>query len=69
MNTHEEYKTQLTAELQTITKELETIATYSEETGDWVAIPEGGGQSEMPMKMLPLTPMKSGPIAGHSCLS
>ena len=38
-NTH--FKTTLEAEFAELTKELETIATYNPETGDWVAIPVG----------------------------
>ncbi len=36
---HEELKAQLETELDKITAELETIASYNNETGDWVAIP------------------------------
>lgn len=38
--THDELKLQLTAELKTVTEELESIATQNPESGDWVATPE-----------------------------
>ena len=40
--THEELKHRLEAELETVTTELNSIATQNPATGDWVAIPEEG---------------------------
>ena len=41
MSAHEPYKTTLESALVTIEKELETIATKDNVTGDWVAVPDG----------------------------
>ncbi len=40
------YKEELQAQLKTITNDLETIAEYNEQTGDWVAKPEGAEVAE-----------------------
>lgn len=41
-----QYKKELEALLTTITTDLETIAVYNEQTGDWVAKPEGADTGE-----------------------
>ena len=41
MKNHTKYKEDLQALLETITNDLETIAVYNEQSGDWVAKPEG----------------------------
>lgn len=40
--THEELKSRLETELNTVVSELESIAALNKETDDWVATPEAG---------------------------
>lgn len=46
MESTEHFKTQLETELIRLRTDLETIATYNEQTGDWVALPTVDGLAQ-----------------------